>query len=247
MTLIAPWFQLGYVIPHLYTDMDAYQFYKIAPDGVMLVTTQLDLGAYSLEAVEEELPTFWERVDVLAKKRVDVISLSGVPIASVLGRTRVLELLDGVRERTGIRADTDIEAHIAALKAFGASKIALATRWPDRVADALTRYLAEAGIEVLACRSQGRELDANKQADAMQDHHLALELGRQALEAAPEAEALMLPGGLWFAVHAAPQLESEFDVPVTLNISATLWASLQGQGELPASGDPKWGRLVGSL
>src|SRR5262245_29899519 len=31
MRVIHPWYKLGYVIPHAYTDMDAYQFYAIAP------------------------------------------------------------------------------------------------------------------------------------------------------------------------------------------------------------------------
>ena len=26
--IIHPWYQLGYIIPHLQTDMDAYQFYN---------------------------------------------------------------------------------------------------------------------------------------------------------------------------------------------------------------------------
>ena len=69
MTIINPWYQLGYIIPHRYTDMDAYQFYRVAPEGMMLVTTGLNLAGHSLAAVEHELPTFWERVDLLAKKR----------------------------------------------------------------------------------------------------------------------------------------------------------------------------------
>ena len=51
----------GYVIPHLYTDLDAYQFYRVAPEGMMLVTTGLNLKDYSLAAVEQELPTFWAK------------------------------------------------------------------------------------------------------------------------------------------------------------------------------------------
>ena len=55
MSLVHPWYRLGYVIPHLYTDLDAYQFYRVAPAGMMLITTGLDLGQYSLAAVEAEL------------------------------------------------------------------------------------------------------------------------------------------------------------------------------------------------
>ena len=93
MTVINPWYQLGYIIPHIYTDMDAYQFYRVAPEGMMLVTTGFDLAGHSLEAVERELPTFWRCVDTLAKKKVDRIALSGVPVASVLGRKRMREIL----------------------------------------------------------------------------------------------------------------------------------------------------------
>ncbi|MDO8598393.1 MAG: hypothetical protein Q7R45_17420 [Sulfuricaulis sp.] len=46
MNVISPWYQLGYVIPHLYTDLDAYQFYRVAPEGMMLVTTGLNLKEY---------------------------------------------------------------------------------------------------------------------------------------------------------------------------------------------------------
>jgi hypothetical protein len=89
MSVISPWFQLGYVIPHLYTDLDAYQFYRVAPEGMMLVTTGLDLRDYTLTAVERELPALWQRFDLLAKKKVDRIALSGVPVASALGRKKM--------------------------------------------------------------------------------------------------------------------------------------------------------------
>jgi maleate cis-trans isomerase len=246
--MTAPWFQLGYVIPHLYTDMDAYQFYRVAPEGVMLVTTGLDLKDYTLAAVEAELPALRQRFDLLAKKRVDRIALSGVPVASALGRSRMREILAEGASRTGIPCDTDLEAHIAALRHLGAARIALATRWPEPVVAALTRYLADAGIEVVASVSRPRTLDQNKHAGADDDHRLALELGRQALREAPQAQALLMPGGLWYAIHAVPLLEAEFDRPVLLNILSTTWAALHAAGNrVRQRPDPRWGRLFASL
>lgn len=248
MNFIPPWYQLAYIIPHLYTDMDAYQFYRVAPEGMMLLTTGLDLKEYSLAAVEQELPVLRQRFDLMAKKKVDRISLSGVPVASALGRARMRAILDEAQARTGIACDTDLEAHIAALKHLGAQRIAIASRWPSAVTDALTAYLGEAGIEVLACRSRARSLGENKLATAADDHALALELGREALEAAPQAQALLMPGGLWFAIHAAPVLEARFGVPVLLNILSTTWAALATRGKpLPVEPDARWGRLMASL
>ncbi len=248
MTIIHPWYQLGYVIPHLYTDMDAYQFYRVAPEGMMLVTTGLDLKDYTLAAVEQELPMLWQRFDLLAKKKVDRLSLSGVPVASVLGRRKMREILAEGEKRTGLACDTDLEAHIATLQHLGASKIALATRWPEAVNAALTRYLAEAGIEVLACASRARTLDQNKRSGAAADHELALELGGKALREAPQAQALLMPGGLWHAIHAVPLIEAEHGRPVLLNILSTTWAALRAAGErMRVRPDPRWGKVLGSL
>jgi maleate cis-trans isomerase len=248
MTVTGPWYQLGYVIPHLYTDLDAYQFYRVAPEGMMLVTTGLNLREYSLAAVEDELPALWERFDLLARKKVDRISLSGVPVASALGRTKMLEILAAGRARTGLACDTDLEAHIAVLQHLNATRIALATRWPEAVNTALVRYLAEAGIEVIARRSQGRSLAENKSSNAADDHRLALELGSQVLREAPDAQALLMPGGLWYAIHAVPQLEAQYGRPVLLNILSTTWAALNAAGSrMRQRPDPRWGKVLAGL
>jgi maleate cis-trans isomerase len=246
--MISPWYQLGYVIPHLYTDLDAYQFYRTAPEGMMLVTTGLNLGDYTLAAVEAELPTLLQRFELLAKKGVDRISLSGVPVASALGRKKMREILAEGEHRTGLPCDTDLEAHIATLQHFGATRIALATRWPETVNGALTRYLSEAGIEVIARRSRARSLQENKEANPAADHALALELGTQALREAPDAQALLMPGGLWYAIHAVPLLEAEFGRPVLLNILSTTWAALHAAGpRMLHRPDARWGKVLASL
>lgn len=247
MSAVSPYCQIGYLLPHRYTDIDGYQFYAVAPDGVLFVASQLPLDGYHLDAIRWGQPDFWERVGVLAGKKVDRICLSGTSIAALLGRQAVLGLLTEARERTGLPVDTDLEGCVAALGHLGASKVALATRWPQRLDDALAAYLADAGIEVVALRSRPRELDENRGASFMADHELALELGRAALRDAPDAEALLLPGGLWFAVNAAAQIERELDVPVVVNVTATIWSALRDLDDRPTHGDPRWGRLIGSL
>jgi maleate cis-trans isomerase len=247
MPIVFPWYRLGYIIPHRHTDMDGYQFARVAPDGMMLVTTQLDLAEYSLAAVEHELPTLWEGVDILAS-RVDSMSISGVPLAASLGRTRTLELLASASARSGLVCRTDLEAHIEALHHVGAGEIALATRWPADLNDKIVAYLAEAGIRVLSVHSEQRNLQQNKAASPEADHELALRLGREALAASPTAKALVLPGGLWFAINAAPILEAEFGVPVLLNITSTVWAALNAAEQpLPVRPGDGNGLLLASL
>ena len=243
MSITFPWYRLGYIIPHRHTDMDGYQFARVAPDGMMLVTTQLDLKEYSLRAVEAELGTLREGVDILSS-RVDSMSISGVPLAASLGRARTLQLLDEMSDRSGLSCKTDLEAHIKALHHLDVEKIAIASRWPSALNEKLIDYLKAAGIEVLATAAEGRDLQQNKAASPQADHELAFRLARLALKQAPDAEGLLLPGGLWFAINAAPLLEAEFGIPVLLNITSTVWAALREVRQpLPA----KLGRVHGML
>ena len=110
--------------------------------------------------------------------------------------------------------------------------------------------MAAAGIEVLTCKSRGRSLSQNKSANALADHELALALGREALTEAPDAQALLMPGGLWFAIHAVPLLEQEFGKPVLLNILSTTCSALRSTAQRTATGvaraDPRWGMVLAS-
>ena len=73
-------------------------------------------------------------------------------------------------------------------------------------------------------------------------------LGGRALREAPDAQALLLPGGLWHAIHAVPLLEAEFGRPVLLNILSTTWAALHAAGgRMPRRPDPQWGKVLASV
>ena len=103
-----------------------------------------------------------------------------------------------------------------------------------------------------ACRPFGDNcgftMAESAQFAVLMDDALALELGAQALREAPEAQALLLPGGLWYAIHAVPLLEAEFDKPVLLNITSTTWAALNAAPKpLLHRPNPKWGKVLSSV
>ncbi len=100
-TLAEPWFHLGYVTPHPLVDNVPYQFYRIAPDGVMLMLANLEIGDYTIAAVEHELPLFWKHVAALAKAGASRVVLTGVPVSAALGRERVLAMIAEAPRRAG--------------------------------------------------------------------------------------------------------------------------------------------------
>ena len=235
--LLEPWFRLAYVTPHPIVDNVAYQFYRIAPDGVMLMLANLDIGDYTTEAVEHELQLFWRHAVELAKAGANRVVLTGVPVSAALGRERVMGMIAEAPRRTGAPLDTDLEAIAAAARHLGVKRAALATRWHQPLNDAVAKYLKLAGVEVVGQQASGRTMAENATLGAADGMRRALELGRAALTAAPTAQGLILPGGRWLSIHAVAALEAEFGKPVFLNLNSSLWAALRSAGRgLPVVG-----------
>jgi arylmalonate decarboxylase len=240
-----PWYRLGYISPHPVVDTLAYELYRMAPSGLMLATTGLQVTDYTPSAVESQLPDLRRAVDRLAARRVDRIVLSGVPLAAALGRTRTRDILEEASTAASVAVDTDIEAIIAGAHHLGVRRVALATRWHDDVNRAVTSYLADAGLEVADVVSSARSIRENARLDDATGMELARELGARALASNPTAEALVMPGGRWLAIDAIAPLENRYGVPVLVNFAAALWAALHAHGY--DRGIEGWGRLLASL
>jgi len=221
-----------------------YQFYRIVPLDVMLVSVGLGIRDYTQDRVEEAIGNFWNCVDLLAREKVDHIILGGAPVSAQLGRARVQGLLHDMEEKTGIPGDAPIEAVIGAMKHLGLRKIAVGSRWADELNGRLAQYLKEGGLEVVGVTARGQwaaEAFAMSFEEGLQ---AALEVGREAAQLDPSVEAIWVAGGAAMALHAIPALEAEFGKPVFTNLSAEVWSGLVRPGVIdPVQG---WGALLAS-
>jgi maleate cis-trans isomerase len=240
-----PWYRLGYVSPHPVVDTLAYELYRVAPPGLMVVTAGMEIADYTPAAIEQQLPVFRHLAELLTERRVNRIVLSGVPIAVALGRQRVRSLLTEVQAASKVPVDTDLEAIIAGAGRLGIRRVALGTRWKAPLNEGLAAYLSEAGIEVVDVVSSGRSMRDNAALDDATGMRLALELGRAAFASATRPDGVILPGGRWVAAHAIPILEAEFGRPVLLNYPCGLWAALRDHGYRGDLGG--WGTLLRTL
>jgi maleate cis-trans isomerase len=243
--LLQPRFRYGNIEPPgAGVRRGGYMFYRLVPMDVMEISIGLGIKEYTPEGVEEAIANFWNCVDALAHEKVDCIILGGVPVSSQLGRARVQELAQQVKERTGIPMDAPVEAIIAGLNHLGAKRVTVASRWADQLNARLTEYLQSAGIEVMAMTSRGQW---GKQAFAMsleEGLQMALDVGREAGNMAPEADAIVVPGGSALSLHTIPALEDEFHKPVLTNLNAEVWNDLVRPGVIePVRG---WGQLLAS-
>jgi arylmalonate decarboxylase len=123
----------------------------------------------------------------------------------------------------------------------GARRIAVASRWSEQLNTALTAYLNHAGIEVLTITSVGQWAQQAFSMSIEEGVKLAFQLGRQAMRQAPQADALLLPGGAWRSLAAVPILEEDFGVPVITNPIAEVWRFIAAGIAPSVQG---WGRLL---
>ena len=242
--LLTPRFKYGSIEPPAGgVRRGGYQFYRLVPMDVMEISVGLGIKEYTPEGVEDAIANFWPCVDTLVQEQVDWIVLGGVPVSSQLGRDRVQTLAAEVMSKYNIHMDSPTEAMIAGLQHLGAKKITIASRWADQLNGRMSEYFSSAGLEVLHVTSRNQW---GKQAFGMsfeEGLQMALDVGREAARNAPQADAIVAPGGAAMSLHVIPALEEEFGKPVLTNLSAEVWNALVRPGVIePVRG---WGALLG--
>ena len=213
----------------------------LLPPEVVTLTNVLGIQDYTVQGVEDAMGRYADCVQDLVSRGAQRVSLNGIPISVQLGRRRVLDLIEHTQNNLGVPGDTAGEAVVAAMHHMGVSKIAVGSRWPEQVNEALVRYLDHAGIEVLTVTSRGQWAQQAFGMSIEMGVKLAFELGREAMRQAPQADALFLPGGAWRPLPAVPILEEDYNKPVFTNGNTRAWRLIHDGIDPPITG---WGRLL---
>jgi arylmalonate decarboxylase len=214
----------------------------LLPADIKRVSASLEISDYTPQRVDEAVKArYWACVDELVGQGANSITVSGLPISSQLGRPRVLALIDETHRKTGAFADSHAEATIAALKHLGATRIAIASRWANALNEKLVAYLGQGGIEVIGITSLGQYAQQASTMSIEAGVKIAFQLARQAMRAAPQAQALLLGGGAWRSLAAVPILEEDFGIPVITNPICQVWRLIAAGVAPPV---PGWGRLL---
>jgi maleate cis-trans isomerase len=224
---LIPRLQFGYILPVQIGEFLHYNFAQICPNDAVVVAPPLNLRSFSPEGVETAMEDYWRVFDFLVGRRVDRIAQGGIPITARLGRARVLALLEEGRRRIDVPVSADIEDSIAGLHEVGARRIALAAKWEPTLMDDVKRYFTEAGFDVSSITNDPHTATEVVALTPAAGYEIALELGRRAFRADPDADALMLAGGAWQNLPACMQLEAEFGRPVITNVLASIWAAMR--------------------
>jgi maleate isomerase len=174
--------------------------------------------------------------DLLADAKVDVIGWSGTS-SGWLGFDRDRQLVDRIRERTGIPATTAVLALNELLAMRQVRRLALVTPYTDDVQERIVASYRGLGIEVVAERHLGIRVN-----HAFADVTPATLRGMVAEVAPAQPQAITT---FCTNLHAAPlagEIERAHGIPLLDTVSTTVWGMVRAAGGSPAA-ITGWGEL----
>lgn len=122
----------------------------------------------------------------------------------------------------GLPASSTSFAFVHALRALGATRVAVAATYPADIGKYFADFLAEAGCTVLTVRSSGILTAAEV---GTWDTARVLDLARAGDH--PDAQAVLLPDTALHTVAALPALEAALGKPVLTANQVTAWEGLR--------------------
>lgn len=230
--------RVGYLSPGIVDETLSAQFYRMAPPGVTLVRTSLELKDVTIEEVNAALAKTEKAAAELGKYKPDCIVFGGSPTVAVPGHGSDKAIVEKVEKASGRKAFSAQAAAIEALQRYGARKLALATPFPDNVNLLVKEFLEKSGFEVLSIGGLGvHYLDLT-----LTPLQKSWDLGKRVFQEARDADALYFPGAPLPCVDNIEGLEQELGTFVISSLQASLWKALQIIGyRAPVAG---YGKLL---
>jgi len=217
---------IGLVVPFA-TDEVPFEGPIMYP-GVRFIPRGVGVRALTPEGYAPAWNGILPAADYLAKQGVDAIMVIGTSLTFYRGPEAHDELLEELREKTGLLVSTISQAIIDGLREVGAKRVAVATAYTDIVNRRLEELLAAAGIDVLALKCFDL-LEFGGPAKKSEADIIAL--SDSAVAHADGAEGILISCGGLRTLGVAQPLEARHGIPVVSSATAAFWAAMRLVGE----------------
>ena len=219
-------------------DTYQYEFYQIAPKGVVLVVSII--GLFNL--VKDELSAAYLKYKAaardLAEVGVDVIALGGSPVFQLKGFGSDIEMIQEIEKDTGIPTTTGLTAEVEAMRLLKMKRIVIATPFKEDANQRSAAWYEKAGFEVLNIKGLGIDKPAEM---SRLPFYTPYQLAREAFLETTGADGIFIACPRWGTIEIIDKLEQDMGVPVVTGSQAATWAalrkahvreSIQGYGKL---------------
>lgn len=236
--------RIGYIAPTV-TEVVAYDFYRFAPDGIGLTSVSCGIDNWDPAGFESGLIQVSGFAEYLGQRGVDYIIHGGGPLVVAQGGGYEETIVQAIGVASGVAATTGVRAAKEALRHVGARRIVIASPYPENNNQAMARYLADDGFEIVRAEGLDLEFKALQDLPPNQVYRFIRGVAERAGAGAGAFDAIYLPCPQWLAAPVVPALELDFGVPVIAYTHATFFTAFRALGMRDAI--EGHGRLLASL
>lgn len=221
-------------------DVQAWDFYQVAPDGVGLVAVSARLDDWTDDQFDSALAAVDGAAEELKNRQVDFISHAGVPLVIRRGSAFMADLITRL-ELTGIPSSTAIYSALEALRRLDARRVVVVTPYTNALTEQLAEFLTAEGLEVAGWAAT----DTSFWEMFRMSRRDVYDFVSSAIKANQGANVAYVPCPHWRVFEICSHLEMDTRVPVVTTDGATFWYAFQRLG---VSGvKPGFGALLESL
>jgi maleate cis-trans isomerase len=225
-----PKYKIGCLQPGAIIDNHPFEFYRLAPPGIMLVMIGVGLEEFSRSDVERVFSPLDRYLDQLMARDIDIVIQHGVPLPILIGIEAHDRMIAHMAQYTGKPATSTVLSVVRAAEELGFKRVAVVNKWTAEMNASLAAFFARGGVTVVGGATEPivpAQFHRIETGDHMQ---LAYALGRRALEQHADCDALYIGGGSWIAEPVAARLEAELGKPVLCNQAAVIRNTLKMLG-----------------
>ena len=215
--------KIGHVAPSR-GDTLVYEFYKMMPEGFMLLNSTGTIRQLVDADFERQLKRIEEAAQDLVENKCDAIIIGGSPLFTKLGFGSDLEMGNKLTAKFGVPIAAGITGEIEALKSLNIKKLVVATPHEDSLNDRMRGFLEASGFDVL--KIEGYGVRRNSDLTDM-DVHAAYKIAKRLYETAPQADGVFVPCPRWPTITDVELLEREIGKPVVTSCQAYIWHAVR--------------------
>ncbi|MFI5266356.1 MAG: hypothetical protein ACHQ7M_03165 [Chloroflexota bacterium] len=217
--------RIGYTCPVYLAEIFPYDFYKIVPDGVSMMTATASVWKGTPEEMKKSAEESIRAAREMARSGVNVVVVGGVPVGFAAGYPSIENLVETLQAETGVPTTASLLCQNHALQTVGAKKVVVLRTGKGGRRDQHMEQVEGLGCTILDVRGVGEGMYATP---PPAEH--TLDLARAILRDNPEADTLHCPSPHWPMAANIQQLEDEFHVNVVTAGQAIIWEALRLAG-----------------
>src|SRR5262249_33286659 len=144
-----PRLKIGCLMPGSVIDNHAFEFYRLAPPGVMLVMVGVGLREFSRHDVERVFAPLERYLDQLMERGIDLVIQNGVPLPILIGIEAHDRMVAHMASYTRLPATSTVLSVVQAAADLGIRKVVPVNKWTEEMNQSLAAFFARAGVSVI--------------------------------------------------------------------------------------------------